>query len=109
MKPVAWLGDSRKAVSRFPDDAQHQVGYQLFRVQEGRDTADWKPMAGIGAGVREIRIHAGNEHRVLSVAKFGEAVYVLHAFMKKTQRPAKVDLDLAAERYRALVSERVKG
>lgn len=65
-------------------------------------------MAAVGAGVREIRIHAGTECRVLYVAKFGEAVYVLHAFVKKTQRTAKADLDLGAERYRALAAEREK-
>lgn len=63
-------------------------------------------MTGVGAGVKEIRIHTENEYRVMYVAKFVEAVYVLHAFTKKTQRTSKKDIDLAGQRYRELVSER---
>jgi phage-related protein len=58
-------------------------------------------------GVQEIRVHAGNEYRVMYVAKFEEAVYVLHAFEKKTQRTPKQDLDLAGDRFRDLVEPRV--
>jgi phage-related protein len=56
-------------------------------------------MNGAGAGVREVRIRAGGAWRVLYVAKFAEAVYVLHAFGKKRPRTAQSDLDLAAKRY----------
>jgi len=59
-----------------------------------------------GLGVSKIRIHAGDEHRVLYVAKFVEAVYVLHVFTKTTRRTPKPDLDLASARFRALVEER---
>ena len=63
-------------------------------------------MNTIGTGVKEIRIHEGNEYRVLYVAKFAEAVYVLHAFTKKTQQTRKEDLELAAQRYRQLANQR---
>lgn len=63
-------------------------------------------MPSVGAGVNEIRVHAKGEHRVMYVAKFNEAVYVLHAFEKKTQRTAQYDIELAKARYRALVEER---
>lgn len=59
----------------------------------------------LATGVREIRVHAENEYRVFYVAKFAEAVYVLHAFVKKTQQTAKRDIDLAAERYRRLLAQ----
>lgn len=58
------------------------------------------------AGVKEIRVSAGREYRVLYVAKFAETVYVLHAFEKKTRRTPKRDIDLAAKRYRQLMAER---
>lgn len=67
---------------------------------------DWKPMPSIGAGVSEIRVHVEGAYRVIYVAKFGEAVYVLHAFQKKTQQTTKKDLDLAKVRYRELVNSR---
>jgi len=74
------------------------VGYQLRRVQHGLSPDDWKPMASVGAGVQEIRIHAGTEHRILYVAKFEEAIYVLHGFEKRTRRTRQADIDLAKRR-----------
>ena len=58
--------------------------------------------------MREIRIHTGAEHRVLYVAKFAEAVYVLHAFEKRTRRTPKEDLDLARQRLRLLIDQRAR-
>ncbi|TXT38494.1 MAG: hypothetical protein FD135_2853 [Comamonadaceae bacterium] len=65
-------------------------------------------METVGAGVREIRIRVEKAYRVLYVAKFPEAIYVLHAFEKKTQKTSKTDLDLASTRYRQLVNQRSK-
>ena len=70
-------------------------------VQVGRDPEDWKPMSVVGPGACEIRVRdAGGAFRVIYVAKFADAVYVLHAFQKKTQQTAQVDLSLAKQRYR---------
>jgi len=63
---------------------------------------DWKPMPSVGPGVNEVRVHTGLEHRVLYVAKFEEAVYVLHAFEKKVQKTRDADLTLARERLKQL-------
>ena len=60
----------------------------------------------MGAGVREIRIHTGLEHRVFYVVKFTEGIYVLHAFEKRTRKTPKRDLELARDRFRALVVKR---
>ena len=105
-KPLRWLGDSLNAVRAFPSAARHRVGTELRYVQEGEMPSDWKPMAAVGSGVNEIRVHFGGEYRVLYVARFAERVYVLHAFAKKTRRTSKRDIDLAAKRYRDLVAER---
>lgn len=75
-------------------------------VQQRLDPIDSKPMSSIGPGVREIRIHTGLEHRVCYVTKFGEAVYVLHAFEKRARKTSKHDVNLAKQRYQALVAER---
>ena len=106
MKPVEWLGDSHKAVREFPDVARQRVGVELMAVQFGESPGDWRPMPSVGMGVNEIRIHADNEYRVIYVAKFAEAVYVLHAFVKKTRQTSKPDIELAARRYRELLNIR---
>ena len=67
---------------------------------------DWKPMSSVGPSVREIRVHTGLEHRVLFVAKFTEAVYVLHGFEKRTPKTPRRDVELARQRYRDLVAQR---
>jgi phage-related protein len=67
---------------------------------------DWKALHTVGPGVREIRIHTGIEHRVVYVARFAEAVYVLHAFEKRSRKTAKRDVDLAGQRYQALIRQR---
>src|SRR5574341_192591 len=107
-KPVIWLGDSREAIRGFPDDTRQTAGFQLWRVQRGLEPNDWKPMPSVGLGVQEIRIHTGTEYRVLYIARFAEAVYVLHAFEKRTRRTPKDDLDLARERLRSMINQRAR-
>ena len=90
----------------FPDESRRDVGYQLGFVQLGFEPSDWKPMSSIGQGVKEIRIHVEGEFRVLYVAKYEEAIYVLHAFQKKAQKTPKRDIDIAKTRFRELERER---
>ena len=86
--------------------ARREAGYQLDRVQRDLAPDDWKPMPLVGAGVREIRIRDANgAFRVIHVAKFAEAIYVLHCFQKKSQKTAKGDIERAANRYRELTKE----
>ena len=83
------------------------TGRQLDRVQRRLMPDNWKPMKTIGPGVNEIRVRdEGGAFRVLYIATLPEAVYVLHAFQKKTQNTAKADLNLATTRYKALRKER---
>jgi phage-related protein len=99
VKSIVFLGSSLDDLRGFPADARRQAGYQLDRVQRGLDPDDWRPMPSIGAGVREIRVRErAGAFRVIYVATFADAVYVLHAFQKKTRQTAKRDLDLAASR-----------
>ena len=108
LKPVRWLGNTRAAVRAFPLHARRDAGYQLYRVQLGHDPSDWKPMPRVGAGVREIRIHADGEYRVLYLATRPDAVYVLHAFVKKRQATPKLDIDLGRARLRELLRRRAR-
>jgi phage-related protein len=105
-KPVEFRGSALDDLRAFPEAARCEAGYQLDQVQHGRDPDDWKPMNTIGRGVREIRIRdAAGAFRVLYVAKFDDAVYVLHCFQKKTQKTSKANLNLAVQRYRDLLKE----
>ena len=108
MKPVAWIGDSRQAVKKFTPVARQRIGRQLARVQGGLEPEDCKPMPSIGIGVKEIRVRENGAYRLIYVAKFSEAIYVLHAFEKKAHKTPKPDIELARTRFRALVNDRRK-
>ena len=90
----------------FAKDARRRAGYELYRVQQGLDPTDWKPMPSVGPGVREIRIHTDGEHRVIYVATFEEAIYVLHAFEKKTRKTRRADMDVGRKRLRDVLRDR---
>ena len=102
MKELRFVGTSLDDLARFPPEAKRAAGFELWQVQNGFDPSDWRPMNSVGIGVREIRIHVGGAWRVLYVAKFAEAVYVLHAFAKKTQRTPQADIDVAVRRYKGI-------
>ena len=105
-KPVEFRGSALDDLRSFPLSARREAGHQIDQVQNGQEPDDWKPMATVGQGVREIRIRdADGAFRVMYVAKFADAVYVLHCFQKKAQKTSKTDLDLATKRYRDLLKE----
>ena len=108
-KPLIWLGSARDDLRGFPPDARQVAGFQLWRVQHGLEPNDWKPMPSVGLGVREVRVHTRLEHRILYLARFEEAVYVLHAFEKRSQQTPKRDLELARQRLRELLKRRAQG
>ncbi len=105
MKPIIWLGDSLERVRSFPDTVRQELGFQFYRVQRGLQPRDWRPMPNVGSGVIEIRIHGENEYRFFYVARFREAIYVLHAFVKKTRRTRSADINLASTRLRELLEK----
>lgn len=102
MKRLEFVGSSLNDLRKFPLEARRAAGFELSFVQQGLEPSDWKPMNAVGSGVREIRIHVLGEWRVLYVAKFAEAIYVLHVFQKKTQKTRREDIDLARVRYRLI-------
>ena len=105
-KPIEFLGSALDDLRAFPVFSRREAGYQLDQVQRGLEPDDWKPMTIIGQGVREIRIRdAAGAFRIIYVAKFADAIYVLHCFQKKTQKTSKVDLNKAEKRYRDLTKE----
>lgn len=108
MKDIRWMGSSYRRLLEFPKSTMRQAGYQLGKVQRGEEPADWKPMQSVGPGAVEIRIHEPHEHRVIYVAKFENAVYVLHAFEKKTQKTPEKDLNIARTAYAEIKKHEAK-
>ena len=107
-KPITWVQTSLEDLRSFPANARRLAGYELRRVQSGLMPDDWKPMKSIGPGVFEIRIRTGRAHRIFYVAKYEEAIYVLHAFEKKTKRTRQADLELGRKRLTEVVQSRSK-
>lgn len=108
-KEIRWVGSTYNDLLAFPADPRREAGFQLGKVQAGLEPDDWKPFDDVGSGTREIRIKDSQGiFRVMYVAKFEEAIYVLHCFQKKTEATAKKDKDIASTRYRAIAQERKK-
>ena len=102
-KEIRWVGSAYDDLLTFPDEPRRSAGFQLGKVQVGLDPDNWKPMSTIGRGVRELRVRdTTGAYRVIYVASLAEAVFVLHAFQKKTQRTSPGDLALAQSRFREL-------
>jgi phage-related protein len=102
MKSLRFIGSSLDDLKDFPAEARRTAGFELHAVQSGLMPSDFKPMLSVGPGAYEIRVRVLGEWRVIYVAKFGDAVYVLHAFHKKTQKTRKEDIELASRRYRQI-------
>ncbi len=93
-KNIHWIGSSQEA------------GFALWKIQQGKSPPDFKPMAIVGKGVQEIRIQTEDAYRVFYVAKFEEAIYVIHVFQKKTQKTSQNDIELGQQRYKTLLKQR---
>ncbi|WP_153099616.1 type II toxin-antitoxin system RelE/ParE family toxin [Paraburkholderia hayleyella] len=102
MKNLRFVGSTQDDLRNFPAEARRHAGFELDAIQRGMMPSDFKPMVNVGPGAYEIRIHVEGEWRVIYVAKFADAVYVLHAFQKKTQKTRREDIELAMRRYRQL-------
>jgi phage-related protein len=105
-KLIEWIGAARKDLMDFPDDARRQAGFELRSIQQGDFPSSFKPMSTVGKGVEEIRIRTDDAYRIFYVARFEEAVYVLHAFQKKTQKTSRNDIELGQQRYKQMLQQR---
>ena len=105
-KPLIFRNSTYKDLLSLPAEVVHDAGFQLSKVQDGDEPDDWKPMPSVGQGVMELRLwQSGGTYRVIYIAKFAEAVFVLHCFQKKTEKTGTHDIELAAQRYKELVRE----
>ena len=102
-KPIRWIGSSLNDLTNFPDTARKKAGFQLRAIQSGDSPSDFKPMPTVGLGVEEIRIRTEDAYRIFYVARFAEAIYILHAFQKKTQKTSKSDIEIGQKRYQQML------
>jgi phage-related protein len=106
-KQITWVGSSREDIRAFPEEARRKVGLQLRAVQRGETPADFKPIFIVGKSVYEIRIKTEDAFRIFYIAQFDEAVYVLHAFQKKTQKTTRQDIEIGQQRYQKVLEYRI--
>lgn len=105
IKPIIWIGSSRKDIKNLPDKVMDAFGFALHQAQEGSKHEDAKPLKGYkGAGVLEVvEDFSGNTYRAVYTVRFKSAVYVLHIFQKKSKKgiaTPKQDLDLIDQRLK---------
>jgi phage-related protein len=103
LRPLVWLGNSRRNVRAFPDGAQKLIGDELQLIQFGGMPKDAKPFRGVGGGLIEIALrYTGDAYRAVVAVQLGKSIYVLHAFQKKSKKgiaTPKQDVDLIKRRY----------
>ena len=103
IKKVVFTGDSLARIRTFPMNARQDAGFQIDKIQRGEGPDDWKSLNSFGKGIKEIRIKEARGHyRVVYLASMKTAVYVLHAFQKKTKRTRKTDINLARKRLKEI-------
>lgn len=107
-KEIAFLGSALDDILKLPKSARREIGYDLNLLQSGAQPRDSSPMKTVGPGVQEIRVNVENQYRVFYIAKFVEAIYVLHTFEKKSRKTAQRDINIAKMRLRDLALQRRK-
>ena len=104
-RPLEWVGSSRNDLRSFPDEVQDHIGFALYQAQLGLKHGDAKPLTGLGSGMLEIVSDFDvNSYRTVYLVRFRDAVYVLHAFQKKSKRgiaTPKSEIDLVKRRLKA--------
>jgi phage-related protein len=103
-RPLHWVASAKRDFLAFPEDVRDDIGNALGIAQFGGTPQSAKPWKGLGPGVMElVESHDGNAYRAAFTVRFAEAVYVLHAFQKKSPsgiRTAKSDVELVEERLK---------
>lgn len=103
-KSLRWIASSRDDLKEFPEEVQDAFGYELFLAQTGQHPPSAKPLKGLGSGVIElIEEYAGGAYRAVYTVRLETAIYVLHAFQKKSKQGIKTpqrDIDLIRRRLK---------
>jgi phage-related protein len=98
---IAWEGDSKDAISSFPDEVRQNLGFQLRLLQQGEQPTDYRPMSSIGQGVFELRDQDMRSwYRVIYLARIRDVVHVLHCFEKKSRETPQKEIKIARQRLK---------
>lgn len=108
MKKITYVGSVQKDIQAFPVKARQRIMTALTAISAGLELSpkEFKYMPTVGTGCYELRLKIDRQYRVFYVTKFHEAIYILHAFVKKTEQTSKTDIELGATRYKALLNYR---
>ena len=111
-RPLLWIASSKRDYREFPERVQHNLGFELFLAQTGQHPPSAKLLKGFGSGTVElVEDFDGDTYRAVYTVRFREAVYVLHAFMKKSKRGIKTpksDIDLIRRRLKAAEADHMQ-
>ena len=102
MIPVVWVGRSREEVRQLPPRVRHRLGYEVFKLQMGETPGDSRAMPSVGPGVWEVRVRERGAYRLLYIVDGSTAVYVLHAFEKKSRATPRRSIHVARARLREI-------
>jgi phage-related protein len=108
LRPMLWVGSSKCDYRAFPARVQDGFGFELFLAQTGQHPPSAKPLKGLGGAIELIGDFDGDAYRAVYTVRFAEAVYVLHAFKKKSRRgiaTPKGDIDLIKRRLKDATSD----
>jgi phage-related protein len=100
---IAWEGDSKEAISSFPDGARYNLGFDLRLLQQGQQPTDYRPMSSIGPGVFELRDQDERAwYRVIYLSRVRGVIHVLHCFEKRSRETPMKDINTARQRLKAV-------
>ena len=109
IRPLLWISSSKRDYREFPPRVQDNLGFELFLAQTGQHPPSAKPLKGLGSGTIElVEDFDGDTYRTVYTVRFEKAIYVLHAFKKKSKRGNKTpssDIELVGRRLRAAASD----
>jgi phage-related protein len=107
LKQLIWVADSHRVLAEFPEAVQRHVGFALYQAQMGARHVDAKPLKNIAGGVLEVvSDHRGDTFRTVYTVKLEKAVYVLHAFQKKSKHgiaTPQSELELVKQRLKRAI------
>jgi len=100
---VSWEGDSREVLSAFPEGVKQNLGFELWRLQQGIRPGDYRPLPSIGTGVFELRDQDERAwYRVVYLSRITDVIYVLHCFEKKSREMPRKDFEKAKQRLKGV-------
>ncbi len=89
LKPIIWIGSSLKDLKEFPNEVQREIGYGLYQAQMNKKYHKTKPLKGFNGVMEIVSEYDKDTYRGIYAYKFGENIYVLHAFKKKSKKGIK--------------------